>query len=284
MSLVIPHQWIDEQRGQGRDVCLVLDAQHEIEARTALLSERAHDRYCSVYSQTPVAELAAAGPFLIVLDSADIARMTELLRAPERNWGWLASIAPGDLPVWLAHWRARCLVGVSSNRALYRFQDNRVLTRALGHLPVGTLPAYLGSAISVCYWQGDQWASVDNPMPGEYPLPIVASWLNVPATNSQRAAICEANALRFLMEHHQQACLHVVKQLPLLEWIRLQCKQADDWGWGRAEQLEFLLTHSLKFPGYELPVQWHPHPEENAAEHFQRVNHIAILCSAQGAV
>lgn len=53
MSPVRPSQWMDEQRGQGRDVCLVLDAQHEIEARTALLSERAHERYASVYSQTP---------------------------------------------------------------------------------------------------------------------------------------------------------------------------------------------------------------------------------------
>lgn len=284
MSLVIPRQWIDEQRGQGRDVCLVLDAQHESEARTALLSDRAHDRYCSVYTQTPVAELAAAGPFLIVLDSADIARMSELLHAPERNWGWLASIAQGDLPVWLAHWRARCLVGVSPNRALYRFQDNRVLTRALGHLSADLHPAYLGPAISVCYWQGEQWASVDNPMPGEYPLPIVAPWLNVPATNSQRAAICEANALRFLMDRHQHACLLVAQRQPVSQWLSQQCELATAWGWDAPEQLEFLLVHSLKSPGYELPVQWHPHPEENSAEHFQRVSHITILSSTQGAV
>lgn len=275
MSPVRPSQWMDEQRGQGRDVCLVLDAQPEIEARTALLSERAHDRYASVYSQTPVAELAAAGPFLIVLASADIARMTELLHAPERNWGWLASIAPGDLPVWLAHWRARCLVGVSPNRALYRFQDNRVLTRALGHLPVDTLPAYLGSAISVCYWQGEQWASVDNPMPGEYPLPEAPGWLNVPALPCLRESLHARNAHRFLLEKHYPAYWLLAAEQKPSEWLDGKRAQALQWGWIEQAQLEFLLLHSLKYPGFELPKAWHPYPHETANLHFERVSQMA---------
>lgn len=219
MSQVMPDQWLAAQRGEGRNVCLVLDAQNEIEARTALLRERAYNRYSSVYSQTPVAELAAAGPFLIELDSADSEYLTELLHAPERNWGWLASIAQGDLPAWLAHWRARCLVGTSPNRALYRFQDNRVLARALQYLPIDSLAAYLGAAISVCYWQGEHWAITDNPMPGEYPLPQAPTWLSVPSTSAQLTAIRETNALRFLLDQHQQAYLKVAQQQHVLEWI-----------------------------------------------------------------
>ncbi|WP_019412034.1 DUF4123 domain-containing protein [Pseudomonas psychrophila] len=195
-----PRQWMDEQRGQGRDVCLVLDSQNEIEARQGLLNGRAHDRYHSVYSQTPVAELASAGPFLIGLDSTDTERLAELLNAPERNWGWLASLAPGDLPLWLEHWRARILVSARPERALYRFQDNRVLSRALRHLSAEQLPAYLGQAISVCYWQGEQWATTDNPAPGKYVLPEAAAWLSVPDANPQRVVIQEANALRFLID------------------------------------------------------------------------------------
>lgn len=284
MSPVLPSQWMDEQRGQGREVCLVLDSQKEIEARTGLLNGRAHNRYYSVYSQTPVAELANAGPFLIGLDTADSECLTELLSAPERHWGWLASLAPGDLPAWLEHWRARLLIGTRPERALYRFQDSRVLTRALRHLSADLLPAYLGQAISVCYWQGEQWAVTDNPAPGEHPLPDVPAWLNAPDVNSQQAVIQEANALRFLMEQHQLGCLQVVDRFALLEWISLRCKQADAWGWGESEQLEFLLTHSLKFPGYELPVQWHPHPHEDSAAHFQRISQMAKFCAGEGAV
>lgn len=271
MSPERPRQWMDEQRGLGRCVCVVLDAQNELEARTALLNGRAPDRYYSVYSQTPVTELAPAGPFLIELDGTDTERLSELLNAPERNWGWLASLAPGDLPLWLEHWRARILVSARPERALYRFQDNRVLSRALRHLSVEQLPAYLGQAISVCYWQGEQWATTDNPVPGEYALPEAVAWLSVPDANPQRVAIQEANALRFLIDKHQLACKKVVKKFLFLQWISLQCKQADAWGWVKPEQLEFLLIHSLESPGYELPMQWHPHPDEDSAAHYQRI-------------
>ena len=284
MSQVMPDQWLAAQRGEGRNVCLVLDAQNEIEARTALLRERAYNRYSSVYSQTPVAELAAAGPFLIELDSADSEHITELLHAPERNWGWLASIAQGDLPAWLAHWRARCLVGTSPNRALYRFQDNRVLTRALEYLPIDSLAAYLGAAISVCYWQGERWAITDNPMPGEYPLPQAPAWLSVPPTSPQITAICETNALRFLLDQHQQAYLQVAQKQPVLEWISQQCKLATTWGWHGSEQLEFLLVHSLKSPGFQLPEQWHPLSHEDSVAHYQRVSHMALFRVDEGAI
>lgn len=270
-----PRQWMDEQRGQGRDVCLVLDSQNEIEARQGLLNGRAHDRYHSVYSQTPVAELASAGPFLIELDSTDTERLAELLNAPERNWGWLASLAPGDLPLWLEHWRARVLVSARPERALYRFQDNRVLSRALRHLSAEQLPAYLGQAISVCYWQGEQWATTDNPAPGKYVLPEAAAWLSVPAPSRQQAFIHAHNARCFLLEKHFPAFHRLAGQLNPFEWLSGKQTQALQWGWVEEAQLVFLLIHSLKHPGFELPKAWHPHPHETAALHFERVSQAA---------
>ena len=275
MSPERPRQWMDEQRGLGRCVCVVLDAHNELEARTALLNGRAPDRYYSVYSQTPVTELAPAGPFLIELDGTDTERLSELLNAPERNWGWLASLTPGDLPLWLEHWRARILVSARPERALYRFQDNRVLSRALRHLSAEQLPTYLGQAISVCYWQGEQWATTDNPAPGEYALPEAVAWLSVPAPSRQQALIHAHNARCFLLEKHFPAYHRLAGQLNPFEWLSGKQTQALQWGWVEEAQLVFLLLHSLQHPGFELPKAWHPHPHETAALHFERVSQAA---------
>lgn len=282
MNPVVPEQWIEMQRHQGRDVCLVLDALSESGVHQALLSTRAYDRYCSVYSQTPVAELAQAGPCLILLDPDDRGHLRELLNAPERHWGWLASIVRGHLPALLKHWRERFLIGTRPNLGLYRFQDNRVLARALEHLPQDTLPAYLGPAISACYWQGQCWAMTENPAPGDYPLPDAPGWLQVPMPAATAANIREANARRFLLEQHQQAFLHLAAQRPAQAWISQQRVLADTWGWWTSEQWEFLLSHSLKSPAFELPAQWYPRAQETPAEHFERIRLTAKFWAAEG--
>ena len=169
MSTSVPGQWLEEQRRLGNELCVTLDSQSALPALQRLLKGRAHDRYSNVYAQTVVAELAAASPFLILLDPADTESVRALCSAPQRDWGWLASLPPGALPAWTAHWRERCVSGTRPHLALYRFHDNRVLTRALAWLPEDTHPAYLGPAISVCYWAGDTWATPHNPAPGTYP-------------------------------------------------------------------------------------------------------------------
>lgn len=277
-----PHQWLDEQRHQGRELCLILDALHQMEVRQVLLKARAFDRYASVYSQTPVAELANAGPYLIVIDRGDTEQVSKLLEAPERNWGWLASIARGDFPALLQHWRERILVGTRPNQGLYRFHDNRTLTRALEHISVDVLPAYLGPAISLCYWQGEHWAVTDNPMPGEFPVPDAPQWLQVPAPPITQARLREINAHRYLLAQHQHAYLQLAAQCPASEWISKQRQHADAWGWNTPEQLEFLLTHSLQAPGFELPVQWHPRPHETPDTHFERVLHATKFWAGEG--
>lgn len=282
MNPPLPRQWIDEQRHQGHELCLILDSLSEMEARQTLLNGRAHDRYAGVYQQTPAAKLANAGPYLIVIDSADTEHVCALLQAPERNWGWLASIAPGELPALLQHWRERCLVGTRPNLAMYRFHDNRVLSRAFEYLSVDALSTYLGPAISVCYWQGEHWAVIANPAPGEYPMPDEPQWLQVPTPQSIRAHLRETNAHRYLLAQHQHAYLQLAAQCQAWEWISEQRQHADAWGWNTPEQLEFLLTHSLQTPGFELPVQWHPRPDETPDAHFERVLHAPKYWAGEG--
>lgn len=162
MTLVAAQQWMAEQRHLGRSVCLILDSLDELTARNGLLNNRAPELYCSIYRETPAADMADKGPFLFLIDNPEDEHLSELLKAPERNWGWLASVAPeAGLQALVKHWRDRMIFGVRPHRGIYRFHDNRVLARALKHLTTATVAGYLGPAISVCYWQGEHWETLD---------------------------------------------------------------------------------------------------------------------------
>nr|WP_314483653.1 DUF4123 domain-containing protein [uncultured Pseudomonas sp.] len=283
MKLPSPVQWIEVQRKRGHELCLMLDTFDQKPVLKALLNGRAHDRYSSLYSQTPIAELASVGPFLIMLDSGDTQPLTELLNSPERHWGWLVSIAAQDFPALVQHWRERILVGQRPDQGIYRFHDNRVLGRAVSFLSPEELPAYLGPAFSLCYWQSEHWLSADNPTPGQHPLPEQAQWLRVPLPPEQRARLRETNAHRFLLAHHQVAYLQLAEHRDPFAWLRQQRETAEGWGWHAPHQLELLLASSLSTPEFEMPVQWHPRPHEEVSAHFKRVSKEAKLLQGKGA-
>ena len=206
MTNMSPQQWMIEQHQFGHSLCLILDSEGERQTRQALLDFQDADQCCGVYSKTPVADLADAGPFMFLIDNPEDGRLNELLKAPERNWGWLASIPPeAGLQELVKHWRERLIVGARPYQALYRFHDNRVLTRALKHLAIGALPGYLGPIISACYWQGQRWEMLSNPTPGNHPVPESPAWCEVPVEDDQSAHIREVNARRYLLAEHLNA-------------------------------------------------------------------------------
>ena len=182
MTNMSPQQWMIEQHQFGHSLCLILDSEDERQTRQALLDSQDADQYCSVYSETPVADLADAGPFMFLIENPEDGQLNELLKAPERNWGWLASIPlEAGLQELVKHWRERLIVGTRPYQALYRFHDNRVLTRALKHLATEAIAGYLGPIISVCYWQGQHWETLSNPAPGNHPAPESPAWCPVGA-------------------------------------------------------------------------------------------------------
>lgn len=282
MNILPPDHWLEMQRRQVRDVCLILNQNSADLTPHTLLNGRAANAYCSVYSQTLVSQLASAGPFIIVLNSRDREQLTALLKTPERNWGWLASIASGDLPALAQHWRARCLAGAAPHHVLYRFEDNRVLNRALAHLSPEQHGAYLGPAISVCRWQDDHWAITDNPAPGEYPLSDTLDWLNIPPTPDKLESVHALNAHRHLLDEHYDSYRQLAAQQMPFEWLTRQRKQARQWRWRDQQKLEFLLEHSLNTPDFELPRAWHPRENEGTVTHFERVSHSANILNIKG--
>lgn len=271
MTDALPRQWMIQQQRLGHLLCLVLDSENERDTRQSLLKTCQFDQFLSVYGETLVADLADAGPFVFAFDQVDDQRIDELRKHPQRNWGWFVSLQKDDLPTLVKHWQARLIVGARPHQALYRFHDNRVLNRALAHLPVEAYPAYLGPAISVCYWNGTRWECTDNPAPGTYPVPDQPLWHQVPQPHEQADEIRLANARRYLLAEHVEAYAGMAEQDDPEAWLRDRLAQAEAWGWLAPEQLAFLLTQTLQAPGYALAAHWQVGPGETPSDHFERV-------------
>lgn len=272
MSNMSPQQWMIEQRQLGRSLCLILDSADERQTRQALLSGRAADQYCSVYRETPVADLSDAGPFMFLIDNPQDGQLNDLLKVPEKNWGWLASVPPETkLYELVRHWRERLIVGSRPYQALYRFHDNRVLSRALQHLATGAIAGYLGPIISVCYWQGQHWETLNNPAPGNHPVPESPAWFEVPVEGDHSAYMREVNARRYLLAEHLDAYARIAEQQDPDLWLSKQLALADAWGWQSPEQLEFLLVQRLKDTDGALAERWQARPDETPAAHFERI-------------
>lgn len=266
MSELTPWQWMARERACGRDIVLMLGAGSD--ARQALMARLGSERWSVLYQQTDVAHLAAQGPACFLIGEGEVRLLQGLFEAPQGNWGWLASLAPGALPDWVEHWRARLLLGQRPQRALYRFHDNRVLARAMA--VADRRAEWLGQAISVCYWQATAWRVVDNPVPRAYPVPPVPVWLPTPA-EVEGNGVALANAHRYLYSQHLDAyCTLAQSQMPL-EWLQRQLRQARAWGWHTGEQIEFLLMLSLRSPGYEVPRECAPLVDESPQAHLERL-------------
>ncbi|WP_223489099.1 DUF4123 domain-containing protein [Pseudomonas sp. A-RE-19] len=274
MMDTLPRQWMTEQRRFGHEVCLVLDSENERETRQLLLNSSQFEQYLGVYSGTHIADLADAGPFIFTLDQPGDRRIDELLEHPQRNWGWLVSLPKGELRKLVSHWQERLIIGTRPHRALYRFHDNRVLARALEHLPVEAYPAYLGPAISVCYWNGTGWKTAVSPAPGTYPVPDEPLWLHAPTPHPQASEIRRLNAHRYLLAAHLKAYVRLAELHDPDTWLRDRLALAQAWGWLEPEQLAFLLTQSLQAPAYTLPPHWQARPDETPIEHFERVHQV----------
>ena len=281
MMPACPRQWMIDQLRFDHALCLILDSEGELDARQALLNSKAPDKYRSVYSETQVCDLADAGPFIFLIDNPDDERIKALLKVPERNWGWLASIRKDDLPVLTQHWRDRLIIGTRPNQALYRFHDNRVLTRALGHIPEEARPGYLGPAISVCYWQGSGWAVTHNPLPGEHPLSAEPMWLSVPAPVSQSMEILQSNIYRYLWAEHSDALMRLSQRQDPSTWLVEQLSQARQWGWSAPEQVHFLIISKLNETEPAVIKNWLPHASEVPQLHFERLFNEAKFWSGE---
>lgn len=275
-------QWLYEQVRLGRGLYLVLDSDGALDARDALIAEVGHERYRAVYRSTPAHSLASAGPYLFQLDRAAPHLLAALLKAPEADWGWLATAPATELDALTQHWRDRLVVGEPPHQRLYRFHDNRVLGRALAHMPAEHHPSYLGPIASVCYWQAEQWNVHDNPAPGTHPVPPEPQWLNIPTPQATYTAVQFDNIRRYLMREHTDLLAALAEHQDIDTWLRTQLDLATTWNWQAPDALYFLLTQSLRAADYTLPTFWLPRPGETPEQHIERVRQEALYWQGSG--
>lgn len=270
-----PNQWLNEQTRLARSTYLIFDSQGERETRQAMLTLEPAPQHVSVYSQTPISSMAAEGPSIFQINNAMKPLLASLIDTPERNWGWLVSCEGDQLMAMAEHWRARIIIGQRPEQALYRFQDNRVLTRALNHLAPEALPEYLGPIASVLYWNGQNWVAAENPAPGTYPVPANPGWLSVPAPTEQSRAILHSNIDRYLRGNHAPEIYELERNASISDWINAQLNAAEEWNWTAPEQLQFLITQRLKEEKGKIIKSWLPRQDETPEAHFERLSNEA---------
>ncbi|KPY28067.1 MULTISPECIES: DUF4123 domain-containing protein [Pseudomonas syringae group] len=282
--MITPHLWSSVQTKLGLSLYLVLDSDGQLEERDALINSISNDGFRNLFLGTPANSLADSGPFIFQLVEADLLLIKDLIKSPERNWGWLASSPIHDIEVISTHMRERLVAGERPNQAIYRFHDNRVLTRALTHLDADQYPEYLGPISRVCYWDGSQWAVTENSNPGEHPLPASPAWLTIPQSEVASAAVEFDNIRRYLMIEHTETLAKLAEQENFDSWLCTQLELARTWGWKEPEQLHFFITQSLKAPEYHLPKSWFPHNAETPKAHFERIHEESLYWQGEGSL
>lgn len=264
-----PQEWMSEQQAVGRQLFLIIDRLAEPDLIPVLFGLDLMREYINLYAGTDFDDLKDIGPWLVKIPTHNSRSFSFLLETPEQNWGWLASAEKLELATLCAHWRERMLISEPDKKALYRFQDNRVIAHHLTSLTAQQRPLLMGPLQSLLCSQHDNWAVWDNTAPGIQNPPSSMPWLDIPEPAATRNAIRQHNLQQWLWEQHPAAVTQLARREPLQEWLQRQLETADQWGWGSTEQLHFLLQHQLDTQVANQPF-WAAQLGEAPATHYQR--------------
>lgn len=276
----VAQSWVADQLAQQRELLLIVDRLAEPDPITALFSADLMQDYVNLYQGTEFADMADVGPWLVRLHNPDAPLVQTLLNTPESGWGWLASAATIDLAVLAQHWRERMLIDEQAQRALYRFQDNRVIARHLAELSETQRPLLLGPLESALCWNGQAWQSIHNPRPGLYPVPFEKPWQELAEPEAVTQAVLRHNLEQWLWQNHSAATAQLAETQPLSSWLDAQLDQAQSWRWQSLERIQFLLRYQLDPALAEHPA-WAPVKNETADAHFARSSEELFTASAQ---
>lgn len=263
----VAQDWLNAQLSQQRELLLVVDRLAEPDPIKGLFGADLMQDYVNLYQGTEFADLADVGPWLVRLSDTDGAFFHSLLETPNQHWGWLASAEHIDLAALAQHWRERMLIEENGQRALYRFQDPRVIARSLAHLAAHELAQLLGPLSSVLCWEGDAWHCHENPQPGPSSFSQPAPWLySEPASIAREIRL--DNLEQWLWENQPEATTELAEQHEIRRWLDHRLELVERWGWTTAEQLFLLLNK--KRGVLELHPAWEPRPNESPDTHFVR--------------
>lgn len=265
----LAQRWLDDQQSQERELLLVVDRLAEPDPIVELFGAGLMQDYINLYQGTEFADMAEVGPWLVRLNNPDAELIQTLLNTPERDWGWLASAEHVDLAGLAQHWRERILIDEQEQRALYRFQDNRVIARHLAELSETQRPLLLGPLNSALCWDGQAWQSIHNPRPGQYPAPFEKPWQELAEPEVVTHEILRHNLEQWLWQNHSAATAQLAETHPLSSWLDEQLGKARSWQWQSLDRIQFLLGYQLD-PALAAHPAWTPVQNETADAHFAR--------------
>ncbi len=264
-----PQGWIAEQQASGRELFLTIDRLAEPDPVLQLFQLDLMQDYANLYAGTDYDALKEVGPWLIKIPSQNNQAISFLLDTPQQNWGWLASAEKLEMAVLTNHWRDRMLIEEQGKKALYRFQDNRVIGHHLSSLTPEQQPILIGPLHSVLCWHQGAWAAWTNSAPALHPVPTARPWLGIPEPDETGNAIRLHNLEQWLWENHPSAVTRLVEQQDLQRWLQRQLETARSCGWDTIEQQQFLLQHQMN-PQMASQPFWTALAGETPADHYQR--------------
>ncbi|AZS51302.1 DUF4123 domain-containing protein [Entomomonas moraniae] len=264
--------WISKQQKNNRQCYLILDSTAEPNPIKTWFSQKPTqiDTIACLYKNTELASLEEVSPWFILLDKTQQAQIKPFVEHPEQNWGYFVCMDNQySLQDLVSHWHDRMIIE-EEPRALYRFQDNRIIIRHLSQLTEQQIPLLLGPINSVMAWNDEQkqWQEFINNDPKLRPNPIERPWLTIPEPESIDKEMRQKNTMRWLLNNYSNS-VYASNIYPLYEWVEESLNQTDQWQWPTKEQQRLYILQRLDKEQRD-DQRWQPLPDETPQAHYER--------------
>lgn len=264
------NQWITEQK--NKNIYLVLDTTAEPNPIRALFNNQTPpiSHMVCLYKNTELAMLEEVSPWFVLLDKTQHDLLKPFIDYPERNWGYLVSMDNQyTLQDLVSHWHDRMIIE-EEPRAIYRFQDNRIIIRHLSQLSEQQIPLLLGPISSVMAWNDEQkqWQKFINNDPKLRPNPKERPWLTISEPEFIDKEIRQKNTMRWLLNNYSNS-VYASNIYPMYEWVEESLNQTDQWQWTTKEQQRLYILQRLDKEQRDDPG-WQPLSNETPQTHYER--------------
>lgn len=267
-------QWLTEQTKQQHSIYLMLDPLAEPNPVATLLTNQAIVGYTWLLHNTPYEGLRHASPSIIQIADITNQGVQELINHPEQNWGWFFTTSKQiTMEQLIAHWQARLTLIYQQQEVFYRFQDNRVIVRALKAIPQDKYYQLLGQINQIALWDESEWQTYTNQAPRDYPLTSKENLIwALPEPEHVARQIRLENLYDWAINTFADEVFINAKfgGTPFKDWLKEQLALLDKWQWHKEEQALFMIEQRLVYDQRQSN-EWHPLPEETSIQHYERV-------------
>lgn len=265
--------WLTEQQQNQQAIYLMLDPLAEPNPVATLLTNQAIMGYTWLLHNTPYESLRYASPTIIQIADINNQGVQELINHPEQDWGWFFTTSRQvTMEQLIAHWQARLTLIYEQQEVFYRFQDNRVIIRALKGIPKDQYFQLLGQTNQVALWHENEWQIYTNETPREYILTTKENLIwALPEPAKVTHQVLFNNLHDWLMNTFSLDTLTQSAIEPNIpDWLEAQITLAETYQWHTQSQCQYLIEQKL-IAEQAHSEQWQPLDGETPETHYQRM-------------